>query len=313
VKKLVVSIVTWNSAETISACISSVLSQSFSEFDLIIVDNNSKDETCNLIEKFSDARIKLHKKSENTGFCGGHNFSIHHSESEFVLLVNPDIVLSPNYIDKAVHAIQKDVSIGTICGLLLLSDPADPASRIDSAGLEIKKSRIMRMRYNGERQGDCDLNEQEVFGADGALPLYRRAMIDDISINGQFFDEMFFAHKEDWDVSWRASLFGWKTIFDPTCVAIHPRHFKPKSLKVRTRIAGGIKIHSVKNQLILLLKNEKMSSFIRDSIFIVPRQFMIFFYILLFERSSLQAYSFVWRNYKEIMLKRKIIQQRRVH
>lgn len=308
-----ISIVTWNSASTISACIQSVLDQTFSDFQLMIVDNNSKDETCKIVESFKDPRLSIFKKNENTGFCGGHNYSIANSESDFVLLVNPDIILSKNYIDCSMKTIQENDKFGTVCGLLLQDNFTNPETLIDSAGLEIKRSRVMKMRYHGEKRNEVNLIKEEVFGADGALPLYRRSMINDISVNNQFFDELFFAHKEDWDISWRSNIYGWKTIFDPSCVAIHPRHFKPKSLKVRNAIAGHIKIHSVKNQLILILKNDSISSFIVNSIFTIPRQLMIFIYILLFERSSLKAYQFVYKNYDEIMAKRKIIQNKRIN
>jgi GT2 family glycosyltransferase len=312
VEKLIISIVTWNSAKVIAACLQSVLHQTFKDFRIIIVDNDSKDGTCEVVESFRDSRITLFKKTENTGFCGGHNYSINNSNSEFVILVNPDIIMEANYLETALKVIQSDAKAGTVCGLLLQSDSKNPDSLIDSAGLQITRSRIMQMKYHNMKRHECNLVTEEVFGADGALPLYRRSMINDISIQNQFFDEMFFAHKEDWDVSWRSHIYGWKTIFSPECIAIHPRHFKPKNLKLRNSISEHIKIHGVKNQLILLLKNETLSSFLVNGIFITSRQLVILFYILLFERSSLKAYKFVLRNYQTIMAKRKIIQRRRV-
>lgn len=310
--KLVVSIVTWNNAQTIYNCLVSVLNQSFSDWQLIIVDNDSKDETCSIIESFSDSRIRLIKLKQNTGFCGGHNYSIQDSESEFVLLVNPDIIMRPEYIKNALEVMIKNKEIGTVCGLLLQND-ADSESFIDSAGMEMKRSRIMQLRFHGESINNVILKgEEEVFGADGALPLYRRTMINDVLVNGQFFDEMFFAHKEDWDVSWRSSLFGWKTYFSPSCIAIHPRSFKPKSLKTRGMMPKEVKLHAVKNQLLLLLKNESAIGFLKNCLFIVPRQIIIFVYILFFEFSSLKAYVFVVRNIGEILKARNYIQRRRV-
>jgi GT2 family glycosyltransferase len=310
---LIISIVTWNSASTITACIKSVLKQSFSDFQLFVVDNNSQDNTVQILESFNDTRIRLIKKDKNTGFCGGHNYVLANSDSLYVLLLNPDIVLPSDYVEKVMATIKSSGShVGTVCGLLVQNDLAATDVLIDSAGLEMKRSRIMKMRYHNERRNDVTLTKGEVFGADGALPLYSRAMIRDITIDGEFFDEMFFAHKEDWDVSWRSHLYGWKTIFDPNCIAIHPRHFKPGNIKVRSAIKSEIKVHSVKNQLILLLKNESLWSFVVNFIFIVPRQFLIFLYILLFERTSLEAYRFVIRNLSLIRKKRNIIQKKRV-
>lgn len=307
--KLTISIVTWNSAETIYGCIQSVLNQSFRDYELFIFDNDSKDNTVSIVESFNDKRIRLTKNLANLGFCGGHNFNIENSHSEFVLLVNPDIILQKEYVSCALDVINEDQSCGTVCGLLLQSSPASNDSLIDSAGLEMRRSRIMKMRFHGKKRSEVNLKKVQVFGADGALPLYRRAMINDISYRGKFFDEMFFAHKEDWDISWRASIFGWNTIFTPECIAVHPRHFKPGNLKVRSKISETIKFHTVKNQIILLLKNESSASFFINLIYILPRQVAVFIYILLFERASLQAYKFIFDNYAEIIQRRRVIQR----
>jgi GT2 family glycosyltransferase len=309
--KLVISIVTWNSSNSIKECVESVLRQGFKEYSLFIVDNASMDNTLSIVSTIKDERIQIISLKENTGFCGGHNYVLNHSQSDFVLLVNPDIILSPNYVELALQTMQNNNKIGTVCGLLLQSPKEDPQCTIDSAGLNIMPSRIMSLNHHGEKLFEAKLKTEEVFGADGALPLYRREMINNVSINGQFFDNMFFAHKEDWDVSWRSAIYGWKTIFNPMCVAIHPRVFKPGNLKLRKNMPKQIKIDAVKNQLILLAKNESAKEFFTHFLKIVPRQIIIFFYILFFENSSLKAYSFFFKNRKQIFISRKIIQQNR--
>lgn len=308
---LIISIVTWNSADSIKACVQSVLDQSYKNFKLFIIDNASTDNTWDILQNISDARLTKIKFETNKGFCGGHNYVLTQTKSDYVLLVNPDIILQTNYIDKALQTITADSNIGTVCGLLLQKPLNDPNCVIDSAGLTLLPSRIMSLHYHGKKPNELSLQKEEVFGADGALPLYRRKMIDDISINGQFFDERFFAHKEDWDVSWRAHIYGWKTIFDPNCVAIHPRVFKPGNLKLRKNMSKQIKIDAVKNQLILLLKNESAKDFFRHFFKIVPRQIMIFFYILFAEPSSLKAYGYFIKNFSSILETRRIIQKNR--
>jgi GT2 family glycosyltransferase len=151
----------------------------------------------------------------------------------------------------------------------------------------------------------------EVFGADGALPLYRRSMIEDVAQNGEFFDSMFFAHKEDWDVAWRARWRGWKTICDPSCVAVHPRSFKPETLKVRATMSAEVRYHTVKNQLILLLKNIDFATGLQRLPAIAFRQLEILSYVLLIERGSLRAYSFVMQNVLTILRNRQKIRSGR--
>lgn len=307
--RLTCSIVTWNSAESIKECIETVLQQTFKDYKLVIVDNNSHDETCRIIREFNDPRINLIPLKENTGFCGGHNYTINQLDTEFLLLVNPDAKLFPQYLENAMDRITKDPKIGTVCGLLLQSDEKNPL--IDSAGMDLKKDGRFVLRYHGQRRDNIKLVVAEVSGADGALPLYRKKMIDEIRIDGKFFDEMFFAHKEDWDVSWRAGLLGWKTVFDPQCVAIHPRSFKQGNLKTRSSMSSIIKFHAVKNQLLLILKNEQ--NIAGNFINIMFRQLIIFIYSLIFERKSLQAFLYVFNHRKEILQTRKIIKEKIVN
>ena len=303
------SVVTWNHAHCIQACLESLLKQTHKELEIIVSDNASSDTTRDILERFK-GRVRIVLNSENRGFCGGHNPVIAQTKSDFVLLVNPDIVLSENYVERAIGQISRNDEIGTICGLLLQGEP-DQNPLIDGTGLTVGRSRRFLLRHHGVALSSVALRAGEVFGCDGALPLYRRKMIETISQENQFFDEMFFAHKEDHDVSWRAQLFGWKTVFDPSCIAVHPRVFRPGNLQLRKTLAPEIRYHAVKNDLLLLLKNEDFSNFLKDFFYIVPRRVAIFLYALVREPHSLKAYIFVLKNLRSVLQKRKAIQKNR--
>ncbi|HEX3720187.1 MAG TPA: glycosyltransferase family 2 protein [Verrucomicrobiae bacterium] len=305
------SVVTWNHAHCVEACIQSLLRQTCPPKEIFIYDNASADGTREVLDKFKD-RVTLVYSPENKGFCGGHNFAISRTQSDFVLLVNPDVVLREDYIEKATERIAQDAKIGTVCGVLLQDGLDLKSCLIDGAGLTVARSRRFLLRFHGARASGVDLRTEEVFGCDGALPFYRRAMIENISFDGQFFDEMFFAHKEDHDVSWRGRIFGWKTVFDSDCVAMHPRVFRPGNLEVRKQLAPELKYHAVKNDLLMLLKNETAADFARDFFHIVPRRLGILVYALLRERYSLKAYWFVVRNWGRIKNARKRVQGFRV-
>jgi GT2 family glycosyltransferase len=305
------SIVTWNHAYCVDACIRSLLRQTCTPNSIFIYDNASADGTREVLEKFKD-RVTLFYSPENRGFCGGHNFALSRTRSDFVLLVNPDVVLREDYVEKAVRRMSQDAKIGTVCGLLL-QDGSDPKTcLVDGAGLTVAGSRRFLLRHHGAPASGLALEAQEVFGCDGALPFYRRAMMENISFEGQFFDEMFFAHKEDHDVSWRAQIFGWRTFVDPECVATHPRVFRPGNLDVRKKLAPELKYHAVKNDLLLLLKNETGPNFVRDFLRIVPRRLGILLYALVREPYSLNAYGFVVRNWRRIRQARQSVQRCRV-
>jgi GT2 family glycosyltransferase len=196
-----------------------------------------------------------------------------------------------------------------VCGLLLQSRDSDP--RIDSAGMNALRDGRFALRLHGKHLSEVlPLERCYVDGADGALPLFRRTFIDDVRINGQFFDERFFAHKEDWDIAWRGQLFGWCTLFEPACRALHPRQFRPEDIGLRRRLSKNIKADAVKNQWLLMLKNTPKWRFKRLIAFALPRQLAIIAYLLLFERSSLKALSYIRQHWQELRETRTIIQSR---
>jgi GT2 family glycosyltransferase len=150
-----------------------------------------------------------------------------------------------------------------------------------------------------------------VAGLDGALPAFKKEAVLASLVNGDFFNSMFFSHKEDWDISWRLILFGWKVYFNKESIAVHPRFFKPNQLKLRKSIDDTIKYHGFKNQFLLLLINEDRFNFMKDFLSIVPRIIITTVFCLLFERGSLKAYSYLSTNKKEIKARRKNIHERR--
>ena len=307
---ILLSIVTWNSAAVIEACLAACLAQTYPDFAIWVVDNGSADDTCARVAAVAatDARVQLHCRGRNTGFCGGHNYALDHSTTAAVLLVNPDVEMDPDYLHHAVVALAADAAIGTVCGLLLQSHDAQP--RIDSAGLVRQSGGRFGLRHHGRLLPELHLTTEDVDGADGALPLYRRAFIDDLRVEGCFFDERFFAHKEDWDIAWRGQLYGWRTVFEPRCRALHPRVFRPASLGSRLQLSAAIKADAVKNQGLLLLKNPPAGQLAGLWLRALPRQLGILLYCLLLERPSLQAYGYVWRHRADIWASRALIQRR---
>lgn len=307
---VLLSIVTWNSAAVIEACLASALAQTYTDFTIWVMDNASADDTCARVAAIAatDARVQLQRLPRNTGFCGGHNFALDHTASEAVLLVNPDIVLDPNYLACALATLRADDRVGTVCGLLLQN--SGPEARIDSTGLVALPDGRFGLRHHGQPLADTRLTAGPVDGADGALPLYRRAFIDDLRVDGQFFDERFFAHKEDWDIAWRGQLYGWRTVFEPSCRALHPREFRPADLRRRLRLSGTIKADAVKNQWLLVLKNAPARQLPGLWLRALPRQLGILLYCLLLERASLRAYRYVWRHRAGILASRRLIQAR---
>ena len=283
-----IGLVTWNSATHLPGCLSSITRQKYTNFDLIVVDNASDDFSPDLVRQYSsDAKIFIN--TENTGFCHAHNQAIRASKGAYYLALNPDAVLQADYLAAMVSTLEDRPEFGSAAGKLLRSTSEDNAAILDGTGLFIDRQRRQYLRGYGEMDvGQYD-QSGEVFGVDGAAPLYRRKMLEDIQIGGQYFDEVFFAHKEDVDLAWRAQLLGWHCHYVPEAVAIHPRYFRPG--QKRDAITPAVRVHAVKNRYLLLKKNESLQGWRRDGIPIFWYDLNILAYICLFERSSLKAFS----------------------
>ena len=283
-------VVTWNSAPFLPRCLDGIRRQTHRNVELIIVDNASSDDSV------AHATIR---NDTNTGFAHAANQGIAAAKGEFVLLLNPDAYLTPEYIERLLRDIG---DAGAATGKLLRATGTqiEPTNAIDSMGI--------RMTRSG-RHFDIDTDVSgEVFGVSGAAALYSMAFIRDVSIDGEFFDDDFFAYREDADVAWRGRLFGWRAVVVPDAIAYHVRTVTPER---RRELSPIINMHSVKNRFLLRLKNEGAYLALRNAPFELFRDVVTIAAVLTIERTSLPAFRWLWRNRKRILAKRRAIQSRR--
>ncbi|MEK5059457.1 glycosyl transferase [Paenibacillus sp. FSL H7-0326] len=304
-----VHVVTYNSAGDIKECIDHVLQQSYPVRSIVIVDNNSSDQTTDRIRQHPAYRegkvnIQLIENESNTGFAPAHNQAIQATATDYVLVLNPDVSLEPNYIRYLVEFMDHHSEVGSATGMLRLKE--DP-SLIDSTGLTMNRTYRAFDRGAGE-SADKWKSSGEVFGVSGAAAMYSRKMINDISINGQFFDGDFFAYKEDVDVAWRAQVFGWKSFYIAEAVALHERGWKKDN---RKSIPLFIRQVSYINRYKMIYKNESVGMLLKNLIFFLPYELASHFYFLWKERDVLSAWKSFYKCRTELKAKRGYIQRAR--
>lgn len=305
-----VTLVTWNSGQFIKRCLESVLAQEYSRKEIIVVDNNSTDGTIDILEQFED-RCCIIYNNENVGFSVAQNQAIAASRGQWVLTLNPDVLLLPGFIQSLVDAGNIEPRIGTVCGkLLTIKSSFDLPEKplVDSTGIYFTP--MLRHLDRGSQEVDNGhyLQNEYVFGATAAAALYRREMIDDISVDGEFFDPDFFVYREDADVAWRAQLFGWRCLYTPHARGYHVRKVLPGN---RRALPANINMHSVKNRFLMRLKNITPDVYRRNWLSITFRDVVVIGCCLLREQSSLRAFGYVVRNWKRTIAKRNEIMARR--
>ena len=305
-----ITIVTFNSGRYIGPCLERVLEQDYPRKEVIVVDNASGDDTAEILRNF-EGRVRVVYNRENVGFAAGQNQAIALSQAEWILVLNPDVRLMPDFISMMVAAGNADLKAGSVCGKLLRmsADCEIPTKRIlDSTGIYFTPS-LRHLDRGSQETDDRRYGEFEyVFGASGAAALYRREMIDDISIGGEFFDSDFFAYREDADVAWRAQLFGWKCVYTPLAIGYHVRNVLPSN---RRSLPGVLNMHSVKNRWLMRIKNMTPGVYRRYWLPVTLRDFAVIAGCLLREFTSLRAFPFVLRNLRRFLKKRRQIMARR--
>ncbi|MDP8981744.1 MAG: glycosyltransferase family 2 protein [Acidobacteriota bacterium] len=306
-----VTIVTYNTRQFIESCLESVLEQRH-PVEVVVVDNASMDGTRGVLSRYED-RIRVIYNNENIGFAAAQNQAIAASSGDWVLVLNPDVVLLPRFIEQLVECGHLDSKVGTVCGrLLAMGRDLEPLEKpiIDSAGLYFTPA--MRHFDRGSHEPDDGRfrDMEYVFGASAAAALYRREMIADVSDAGNFFDPDFFAYREDADVAWRAQLLGWRCLYVPDAEGFHVRSVHPGN---RRAVPGVLNMHSVKNRFLMRIKNMTGGLYQRFWRPTTARDLLVVGGCLLREPGSLPAFFHIARCFPRALgWRRRIMSRRRV-
>jgi hypothetical protein len=206
-----VIIVNYNGRHFLDACLSSLTSQTFQDFEIILVDNASTDNSDEYVHSRYPSVLVIGNK-ENRGFAGGVNDGIRVAKGKYILTLNNDTIAEPGFVEHLKDAMETDDTIGMCAAKMLYPD-----GRINSTAICISRSGAAwdRGRFEPDR-GQYDRPE-EVFGPCAGAALYRKKMLDKIGL----FDEDFFLFMEDVDLAFRGRLAGWKCWYVPSARVVH--------------------------------------------------------------------------------------------
>ncbi len=209
-------ILTWNSARFMDTCLESLSRQAYHPFEVIIVDNASTDGTLARIEAspWRPVVARIITNPCNLGCAGGNNVGWKSSNGRIVIFLNPDTVVTRNWLDEMVRGIEARPDAG-VAGCKIYY----PNSRvIQHAGGILHPNAMTDHIGNGlEDKGQFD-EEREVDYVTGAAFAVRREVLDAL----QGLDEDYHpAYYEETDLCWRAREKGWKVIYLPGALLYH--------------------------------------------------------------------------------------------
>ena len=268
----------------------------------MIVDNASVDGTVRWIEEHYP-QFHMLRNTRNVGYCRAHNQALRLTSSDYVLVLNPDVVLVGDWLQQAMTYLDAHEKAGSFGGKLLrFSYTSDELKEmvispiIDSAGLQVNRNRHTVDRGSGQPDTGQFDSAEAIFGFSGACVMYRRSALDSVRWRDEFFDNDIFAYKDDLDISWRLQRMGWTAWYEPQAIAYHYRSIKGTSQTSDLLVARNYRsrsrfnsYYSYRNHWLVLFKNETWSTVWRDLPWIVIYEVKKFVFLTFTGRPSVAA------------------------
>ncbi len=253
-------IVSYNSDKFIQDNLNSLFKQTHKFKQIIVIDNNSTDNSLKIINKFNN--IEKVFLDNNLGYAKAANIGIKKSSSDLILIANSDIILDSHFNHLVIKKFEENKKIALLSPLILRFDH----TTIDSVGQIYSKSLYpLEIGYN-KKINKYKIEEKEVFSVCGAATIFLRKSLEKLKIFNEYYDEDFFIFWEDFDIGWRANLYNLKSIFYPKAIVYHYRGGTlKKNILSRFSLSIGrsseIKYHIIKNRYLTLIKNFRFKKF----------------------------------------------------
>ncbi|MCL4493126.1 MAG: glycosyltransferase family 2 protein [Nitrospirae bacterium] len=306
-KRVSINIVNWNGLHFLSDCLESVKSQTYKNIEINVVDNASSDGSVDFLAARYPG-VNLIKNAKNEGFSRAHNQAIRISSGEYIIPLNFDITLTSTFVEEMVKAAEASPEIGIVSGRLYILRGGEKTHTIDSTGITMQGMFPADRGQNENNPAQYDKAEY-VFGASGAAPLFKHEMLEDIKLNGEYFDEDFFIYVEDVDLCWRAQLYGWRTIYTPSAIAYH---YRGATRKGDSGMKREYLIIGYRNRYWSIVKNAVMLNLLKNILWIAIVELSFYAgYLLGRNFFILKVPCIVLKGAPGMLRKRSVIQKKR--
>lgn len=226
---------------TFVECLRSLERQTFTDFEVIVVDNSGKRRVREAPESQA-ARVRIIENETNAGFGRAFNQAYAESNAPFLAVLNDDAEAEPEWLGELLAAMESQPAVGMCASQVLLHGSAEP--RIDSFGMLLCRDGSSKQQGHGQPPG-TGKRPVHVLLPSGSAALYRREMLAETGV----FDDTFFLYCEDTDLGLRARWLAWECLAVPTAI-VHHRYSHSAGR------ASALKAFYVeRNRLFLVMKN----------------------------------------------------------
>jgi GT2 family glycosyltransferase len=292
-------ILNYNAGNLLLECVKSIINSNYKKLEIIIVDNVSKDNSHKICKKkFTD--IILIENKKNLGYCGGNNIGIEQANGEFLVILNPDVIVESNWLNELLIAFRKYGDGLYQPKILATTDH----SIIISAGNMIQLFGFGFARGKGENDKGQYEKDEEVGYASGTCLFSSADIFKEIGN----FDSYLFAYHDDLDLCWKGRLKGIRSFYIHKSIIYHPLEgysFKWNSFKY---------FLMERNRLYCLKKNFSKKTIFKmlPSLILVDIAVTLFYLKKGFIFEKIKANLNILKNYNTISRNHNLIQQNRI-
>jgi GT2 family glycosyltransferase len=308
-------IVTHDDAGDLPSCLAEIAALSPPAAELVVVDCASGDDSAAVARRHWPAELagEMLPLADNRGFAGGMNVALAKSSAPWALTLNADARPSADYLARLLDSAttferDADVRVGAVTGRLVRPPAADGSRFLDACGMRLTPAWRHHDRGSGAPDRGQLARPQRVFGGTGAATLWRRDALLDAAVEGEVFDERFHSFREDAELCLRLRERRWEVLYEPAAVCEHRRVNLPAR---RAAMPTAVNYHSLKNRYLLRLYHQTLGNLLWTLPFALLRDLQALAWVLLFERTSLPAYRWLWLHRAELLARRRAIQARR--
>ena len=210
----------WNGIDVITECLESLQKVTYPNVEIIIVDNNSTDESVKHIRK-NFPKIIVFENKHNEGYAGGCNRGAEIAKGKHLLFLNNDTIHEPNWIEPLVQILEKNKNIAAVQPKILNYYQKNLFDYAGGVGgmMDFLVFPFARGRIFNEQEIDTSQynSKSEIFWSSGTAFLVRKTAFEEVGK----FDELFFVHMEEIDLCWRFHLIGYEVWSEPSSIVYH--------------------------------------------------------------------------------------------
>jgi hypothetical protein len=264
--RVCILIVNWNRCDDLRQCLRSVVSQIDRYDQIVVVDNDSRDGSVEMVSEEFPV-VRLIETGSNLGFAEGCNRGLAIADADWIFTLNNDAALAPGCLEAARRAAREVAAdVGMLQPRIRFRDRPD---RTNSTGVTIARNGAAR-----DRDFDAPVREhdqrEEIFCPTAGAALYRSDMLEQVRLSTGVFDRTYFMYFEDVDLGWRSRLAGWRAVYIPDAEITHAYQGSSSD-----RVSDFVGVQYRLNRIRTLAKNASCSMLLRA----IPRSLCHVFWV----------------------------------